>query len=674
MKGKKCLKKEIDSRINIIKFILIFMFLLLIIRIAFLTIVKKSFYTEKLYTMVNTSYSYSTAPRGKIYDRNYNILVDNKEVPTLYYRKRKNISSISEIKYAKILANLIDIDLSKLTEKMKKDYFLILYSSYCNNLITEDEYKMYEERRLSESDIYYLKISRISSVDLDKLNENDNKAAYIYHLMNNGYFYEQKIIKKDGLTDEEIAIIYDNLEQIPDFYIGYSWERYYPYGDTFRTILGNISQISKEDKNYYLAKGYSLNDLVGSSYIEKQYEDYLKGEKGKYKIENNDIVELSKEKRGSDIVLTIDINLQKEVDKILKDEILRAQNDYATKYFNKAFVVIKEPKTGEILAMSGVEAFIYNGEEHVKDVTMMTITSPVTPGSIVKGASILTAYNEGAIKIGEVMKDECIKLYSKPRKCSWMTLGYIDDIKALSLSSNVYQFKAAMKVANIDYKYNIKFEDAKEAFLKYRKIFNELGLGVKTEIDLPIDGIGEIGKKTDADLFLNYVIGQYDTYTTMQLSEYISTIANKGVRVKPHLLKEVYKSDNGDELGSLMYKEEPVVINKISVKDEYINRTIEGFRDVIVNGLGKNYVRGVDNVAGKTGTSESFIDTDKDGVIDTETLSNSFVGFYPYNNPKMSIALVFPNIVDDTYNGNRTWSNMRITRAILSKFNELYSD
>ena len=672
MKRKKSLKKEILNRINILKYLTVLLFMILILRCSYLSIIRKNFYSEKLSKIVNTTYSYSSSPRGKIYDRNYNVIVDNREVPTLYYLKRKNISFNTEIKYANLIAEIVNIDYSKLTERMMKDYYLVKNESLVKSLITNKEKEMYDERKLTNSDIYYLKLSRIKEEDLKSLTESDRKSSYIYYLMNNGYSYEEKVIKKE-LTDLEIAKVYDCLKEIPDFYIKYSWERFYPYGNTFKSILGNISKISKEEKDKYLSLGYSLNDEVGSSYIEKEYENYLHGIKGKYKIVGGDIIEVTKGERGSDIVLTIDIKLQQEIEKILKEEIIRAQKDAATKYFNKAFVVIKEPKTGEILAMSGVEAYMYNDVEHVKDVTVMTITSPVTPGSIVKGASILTGYNEGAIKIGEVMKDECIKIYSKPKKCSWMTLGYIDDIKALSLSSNVYQFKTALKVANIDYKYNMKIDNVDSAFLKYRKMFNSLGLGVDTEIDLPVDSKGEEGKKNDPDLYLNYVIGQYDTYTTMQLSEYISTIANKGTRIRPHLLKEVHKSDNNDDLGTLILEKESEVINKVNVDEKYINRVIDGFHEVVTNGLGKSYMRGISDAAGKTGTSESFYDSDFDGVIDKETLTNSFVGFFPKDNPKMSIALVFPNIVDDTYNGSRTWANMRITRLIVNKFNEMYS-
>lgn len=278
----------------------------------------------------------------------------------------------------------------------------------------------------------------------------------------------------------------------------------------------------------------------------------------------------------------------------------------------------------------------------------------------------MVGYKEGAIDIGEEMIDDCVKLYNIPKKCSWKRLGVVDDIKALSLSSNVFQFKTALKVANINYKYNMKVEDVSLAFEKYREFFKSIGLGSKTGIDLPIDGVGNIGAKNSPDLYLNYVIGQYDTYTTMQLSEYISTIANYGTRVSPHLLLEVKDEDNKTYL-----KYKPVS-SKIDIDSKYINRVRAGFEEVMKTGLGKNFMGSVSNPSGKTGTSETFFDSNNDGVIDTPTVSNAFVGFYPSDIPKMSIAITFPNIMRISGNEDRSYANKTITKKIVEIFDKLY--
>ena len=485
--------------------------------------------------------------------------------------------------------------------------------------------------------------------------------------MNNGYSYEEKIIK-ENLNDIELAKILDNIDNLPGINISYKYERVYPYGSTFKNILGNVSTIPAEEKNNYLSKGYSLNSQVGISYIEKQYEEYLKGISGKYSIENGKVIDLEEGQRGKDIILTIDIELQRELDKLLDEELIKTKGEPNTHFFNSIYVVIKDPKNGDILAMSGRGIRKVNGKYETYDITTGVLTDSFTPGSVVKGASMLVGFKENAIDINNYFKDECIKIYSKPKKCSWTNLGYVNDIDALSLSSNIYQFKTAFKVAGIDYKYNMKINDVKDAFKKYRDFFEVIGLGSKSNIDLPLDGIGNVGKNNSVDLYLNYVIGQYDTYTTMQLSEYISTIANKGERVFPHLLLEVRDNDLKDKI--LSYDSKSI---KLDIEDKYIERVREGFKEVLKSGLGKGFMGEVDSPAGKTGTSESFYDSNGDGKIDSETLTNAFVGYYPSDNPKMSIAIFYPNLVDVNGKTNsRSYANKRITQKIIKLFSNMY--
>lgn len=667
---KKNIKEKINKRIDICQIVIYLSFFIIVISLSNIILFKKDYYMEMLKTMTSNTYEYATVPRGRIYDRNYNILVDNEEVATIYYLKPSKVKASFELNTALKLANILEVDYKKLTERMLKDYYLVDKGD-TNSLITDEEWDKYYDRKLNDNDIYYLKLSRITTDMLDEYTEVEREASYIYYLMNNGYSYEEKVIKKGSLSDLEIASISSNLEELDGIYIKYDWERVYPYGDVFRSILGNISKISKEDKNYYLEKGYSLNDIVGVSYIEKEYEDFLRGTKGTYKIENNETVMLSKGERGNDIVLTIDIKLQQEIEKILTKEIITMKSDANTNLFNHIYVVIQDPRNGEVLAMAGREVVKINGLWNSYDVTPQVLTNPITPGSIVKGASMIVGYNENAIKIGEYQVDECIKLYSKPRKCSWVTLGRINDITAISQSSNVYQFKTAMKVAGLNYYYNANLTDTNGALEKYRKTFNEFGLGVKTGIDLPFDSVGNIGKSDAIDLLLNYTIGQYDTYTTMQISEYISTLATGGTRYRPHLLKEVHAPDNKNELGTLIYQTEKEVMSTVETKKEYIERVQLGFREATTTGLAVRYMGNAYKTAGKTGTSETFADTNGDGVIDTPTITNSFVGYYPYDDPKMSIAIIFPNIVSSD-SSRRTYGNIRTTREIVNKFLELY--
>ena len=673
-KTNKNLVKVINRRLYIINIFTIIIFIIIIYNLFNLTIINNDYYVKNLKYLTSNEIYGNSAPRGRIYDRNHKLIVDNKEIKVIYYRKQNKITPREEIELARNIINYIKIDESKLKEIHLKEFFIIDKEEESNKKITSDEWNKLKNRKLTYNDIDRLKKKRITKEELDKYTKEDKQTAYLYYLMNKGYKYEDKIIKKENITDKEYAYIAEHTKELKGFNVKYDWERYYPYQDTFRSILGNISTISEENKKYYLSKGYSLNDIVGSSYIEKQYESILRGTKEKYKIDsNNNLILKEKGQRGKDIVLTIDIELQKEIDKILERELIETKKEANTRYFNSIFVVIEQPNTGEILAMSGKQIINKNGKYKVYDYTPGVITSSTTPGSVVKAASMLVGYSTKAIKIGEYQYDTCIKLYSMPKKCSWSKLGRLNDLDALAYSSNIYQFKTAMKVAKFKYSINKKFNVSEEAINTYRKIFNDLGLGIKTEIDLPNEGIGNIGKNKSSDLYLNYSIGQYDTYTPMQLSQYITTIASNGNRLKPHLLKEIYQSTNNKGLGILEKKIDKTVLNKLDIDKKYLNRVKKGLRSVMDYGLGKNYMGESPTPSGKTGTSESFYDSDNDGKIDVETLSNAFVGYAPSNNPVMSITTVFPNLVDTTgSSSSRSYANQRITRMISNKFFELY--
>ena len=109
--------------------------------------------------------------------------------------------------------------------------------------------------------------------------------------------------------------------------------------------------------------------------------------------------------------MSIDINLQKDIEEILGQEVLNAKKEPNTKYYDHSFVIIEDPNTGEILAMAGKKAILENGEYKIDDYTPAILTSPMTPGSVVKAASMLVGYNEGAIKIGHSLKKNTILRY-----------------------------------------------------------------------------------------------------------------------------------------------------------------------------------------------------------------------------------------------------------------------
>ncbi|MBR4693404.1 MAG: penicillin-binding protein 2 [Bacilli bacterium] len=674
-KTNKSYELIIRNRFYILLSIIVILFGIVMIKITNVMLFQEDMYKDSLEHLTYTKVTGTSSPRGRIYDRNYNIIVDNKSLKTITYQKPKKATAKDMIEVASRLSPHIYLDYTRVTLRSKKEYFCAKNPETCNSYIKEKEREKVKQRKLTNKDIEELKLERIPEEELHYSDE-ELKLAYLYYLMNKGYTFEEKIIKSD-VSDEEYAYVSEHVESLVGFNTKIDWERSYPYGDTFKTILGKVSTttqgIPAEEKDYYLEKGYSLNDRVGISYIEKEYEEYLKGEKPVYEIVSAHESKLVQEgTRGQDIVLTIDINLQKAVEEIITRYVLATKYEPNTEYYDHSTVVIADPTTGEILAMASKR--LVNGE--IVDYTTSILTSPIMPGSIVKGGSMLVGYNTGAVHIGETMLDECVKVAGVAEKCSSVNdLGVINDITALAKSSNVYQFKIAIRVNGQEYYRGMKMNFNQSAFDTYRNMYHSFGLGVKTGIDLPVESKGYTSTDRAAGNLLDFVMGQYETYTPIQLSQYIGTIANGGARLQPHLLKEIHSSSETEEIGTLESKFETNVLNYISTTPEYMNRVREGFYAVMHSpgGYGVGYMDDWMEAAGKTGTSQSFIDTNNDGVIDTETITSTFIGYAPAYAPKVSFVVTSPDSSHPNSNIDyRSLVTYYLTRDIARKYTELY--
>ena len=678
--GNRYLPDIIERRYIFMIVVIILVFMGIGVRLFQLQVMMNEEYSADLVAATEKIVEGDSAPRGRIYDRNYKLLVDNEAVKTIYYKKQDGITMAKEIELAYRLAEALDIGYSKLSTNMLKTFWYKGNKEAGKAKITEEEWQLNSERKLSSDDIEDLIMERITEEELGVYDEIGREAAYIYYLMNKGYSYAEKVIKNVDVSDSEYAYVSENIDTLMGVNTKLDWQRKYLYGDVFKSIFGTVSSstqgIPAELVDYYLENGYSLNDRVGISYLEYQYENYLKGTKATYRIKDGNNYELVSEgKRGNDIVLTIDIELQKYLEERLIAEVLATKNERHTKYYERSYAVISDPKTGEVLAMAGKQIKQRdNGEYYVIDYTPGVVTTSVTPGSIVKGASTLVGYKYGAIKINQYMTDSCIKIKATPEKCSWKRLGYINDINALAYSSNYYQYMIAIGVGKGNYQYDKALRLDTGAFDKYREMYASFGLGVKTGIDLPVESLGYSGKSTLPGHLLDFSIGQYDTYTPIQISQYINTLANDGVRMQPYLLKEVYEApdDNKEKFGEKVYTSEVVELGRVDVESQYIDRVQEGFKAVVSYGLGTTYMGNYRNIgAGKTGTSQSFIDTDGNGVVDTETITTSFVGYAPYDNPRMSIVVISPDVAEA---GTDTTSaiNKRLSSDLVNKYFELY--
>ncbi len=679
---KKYTQDDITSLVNrrykILIFFIVVLFSVLGLCLFYIQVIKNNHYTVQLKELSQKIIEGDSASRGRIYDRNGKIIVDNKAVKTIYYKKKNGVTTSEEVVMAYKVANILDIDFKKLNDYDLRNFWVINNPRSANKKITDEEWKLLDERKLTLDDIEEYKIKRVTKKELEEYKDIDKEAAYIYYLMNKGYYYALKTIKNENVTDEEYASIAANDEQLSGFGTKLDWERDYPYGSTFRTILGNVSSSSSglpaELKEAYLSVGYSMSDRVGTSYLEYQYESILRGTKTKYTVDDDgNYIVLEEGKRGNDIVLSIDIELQQAVEKIVEQELLYTKkNDPYTKYFDRAFVVISDPNTGEILAMVGKQLKKENGKYKIYDYSAGVINASITPGSSVKAASHMVGYVTGNLKIGEVRNDACIKIAATPIKCSYTMYGNINDVQALSYSSNTYQFQTAIKVGKGNYRYNQPLKLDAKGFDTYRNMFSQFGLGVKTGIDLPNEKLGYKGNSTVSGLLLDFSIGQYDNYTPIQMSQYIGTVATNGNRVKPNLLKRVY-APTKDGLTELIYTNKPVVLNKVNAPQKYFNRIKQGLRMVFSGGTGYGFINNKYKPAGKTGTSESFVDTNNDGKIDTETLSTSLVAYAPYDNPTVTFTIITPNVGTGNINFNQMSKvNNRLSQKISKKYFEIY--
>ena len=491
-------------------------------------------------------------------------------------------------------------------------------------------------------------------------NFNINKDEFLKKV-NNSYKYED-IILKDNLTENEVSLVLNS--DVKGLFIKESFERFYPYKDTLKNVLGSVGFIQKENKNYYLKKGYKLYEKVGISGLEREYEEYLKGTNAKYKVNNdNSLTLISHGKKGSDLYLSIDINLVNEINTIIKEELVKAKKHLNTQYLNDAFVIVGNPKTSEVYSLNGQR---YLNDNTFTDISLNNINSAFTMGSVVKGATISVGYKYNLIEKGKKILDGCVKLKNKTEKCSFKELGYLDDVSALKMSSNYYQFLIAISLLGKKYTPNMDLNASEKEFNIYRDMLSSYGLGIITGIDLPNEKPGLKGNIISDDLLLNLAIGQYDTYTPIELFNYINTLAMKGKRISPSLVNEIKNND------FIIFKNKHEVVDNVQISNDDFNQIHKGFYEVMNNGTGLGFMNKNLLPAGKTGTSESFIDTDSDGKIDTKTLTLTMAGFFPYDDPKISLIVVCPNTSHN--NGKNKdyiyYLTSKISRRITNIFNE----
>ncbi|MDM5374168.1 penicillin-binding protein 2 [Bacillus bombysepticus] len=662
--------KPIPTRLNLLFLGVFLLFSALIIQLGKVQIVDGETYKNEVEKKENATVNLSV-PRGKIFDREGKAVVDNKSLRTITYTKMKGIKSEDMLNTARKLAEIIEMpqeDIDKLTETDKKDFWMQINPKLAQKLVTEKEMDKFRENDISGKELdkktEELKRKRITDKNLQELTAKDLEVLAIKSKMNSGYQMVPQIIKKD-VSEKEYTVISENLANFPGVDASVDWERSYVNDGLFRSVIGNISSadegLPSDRLDYYLVRDYSRNDRVGKSYIEQQYEDVLHGTKKEVRNiadkQGNTIrtETVSKGKSGNNLMLTIDMELQKKVEESI-EKILKSYKGSET-MLDRAFVVMMNPKNGQVLSMAGKKLVEKDGKTEVEDYALGTMTSSYELGSTVKGATVLTGFETKAIKPGTTFHDAPMKFKGTKEKRSWKDFGDLDDLRALQVSSNIYMFNTALKIAGVDYVRNSSLDIKQEYFDKMRYYFRQFGLGVPTGIDLPNETAGQIGRKDNQPGFLlDFSIGQYDTYTPLQLAQYMSTIANGGYRMKPQIVQEIREQTaQKDEIGKVVQSIEPVVLNRVDMKEEYINRVKEGLRRVFQEGDGtgvKKFKNAPYKPAGKTGTAETVYGGESEKGRDENgqrkpCYNLTLAGYAPYDNPEVAFSVVVPWIQDD---------------------------
>lgn len=659
---KANLKSSLSFRMNVLFFSIFILFSMLVFRLGYLQIVKGEDYVRALERTeevpVNTS-----VPRGRLYDRYGRILVDNYPENAITYTKMQTTETDEMLEVAKNLAQLIEQPTNRVTRRDKLDFWILKNKKSAYNKVSKKEMaKIRSVEGIEESEVQkqidQLVRERITEAELSELTNQDLEVLAIYREMLAGYNLSPQIIKSENVTAEEFALVSEHLSDLPGVNTTTDWKR---VKLSPLAILGRTTVPSKgiplDKLNYYLARDYSRNDRVGESYVEAQYEELLQGQKTVVKnITNNkgqvvDTITTHEGQPGKDLLLTLDSELQKETEKIVEEQLLSLKAMGSSYLLDRAFLVMMNPNTGEILSMVGkkIEKDPETGKNVVVDYSYGAFTTAYEVGSTVKGATVLTGYSEGVIKMGETLLDEPIYLAGAEPKSSIFNRGgaiWLDDQTALERSSNVYMFKVAMKIGGLNYTRRMGLRLKEGTFTKLRNSYAQFGLGVKTGVDLPGEVAGVTGPPSEPGKLLDLAIGQFDTYTPLQLAQYISTIANGGYRIQPRILKEIHEpSEDGETLGPMISDTTPTVLNKIRNTEDEINHVKEGLRRVYIGSKGtarSTFYDAKFTAAGKTGTAEVVYYGPLREYFSTMTVNLAHVGFAPYDNPEIAYAVLIP--------------------------------
>ena len=668
---------SIPTRLNLLFAIVILLFLAIIGRLLYMQVLHKDFYENKLASASQTRVTMGSA-RGEIYDATGKPLVQNTVKQVVSFTRSNKMTAADLKDISKKLLTYVTVTSPELTDRQMADYYLADAEVYKKTVEALPKDKRYDSdgNQLSESELYNNATESIASSQLN-YSEDEKKAIYLFSQLNAVENFATGNIQTDPLTDTQVALIASASKELPGISISTSWDRKV-LETSLSSIVGSVSSeksgLPAEEVDAYLKKGYSLNDRVGTSYLEKQYEEVLQGKRTVKEIhldkhgDMESVENIEEGSKGKNIKLTIDLAFQDSVDSLLKSYFNSELANGGARYSEGVYAVALNPKTGAVLAMSGMKHNVETGE--LTTDSLGTVTNVFVPGSVVKAATISSGWENGVLSGNQTLTDQPIVFQGSAPINSWYTPYYgsfpVTAVEALEYSSNAYMVQTALGMMGQTYQPNmtVKTNQLDSAMGKLRATFGEYGLGVSTEIDLPDESTGFIPQKFDLANYLTNAFGQFDNYTPMQLAQYVATIANNGVRLAPHIVEGIYDNNDKGGLGELIQAINTKEINKVNISESDMAILHQGFYQVSHGTspltTGRAFSDGATvSISGKTGTAESYV------AGGQKANNTNAVAYAPTENPQIAVAVVFPHNTNLTKNVGPA-----IARDIINLYNQ----
>lgn len=658
--------EQVNFRFNIVTILAYAIGIVLIVQLFNLQVINGESYREQSNTRLSRV-STIKAARGSILDRSGNELAGVKTENNIEIYKT-NISNDELNEAALNLVNLMNQYQISYT-----DNFPISINSFTFTISGDELSKFKKKFKIEENadaETVFYKVKDKYQIKNDNIEDIRKIIAIRYIITTKGYSATKSITIATNVSDEVVAQISERNSDFPGISIETKAARTYLAGSMAAHVIGYTGKIKEEE--YKANKDdYDIDDIIGKTGIEYVFEKYLKGtdgEKQKEMAVDGTITGEYVSKNaiaGSDVVLTIDSNLQKTTEESLENCINKIKNGGFSQRYDAqgGAAVVMNVNTGEVLATASyptyepqwfVGGISQENWAYLRDDTRhpqlnKAIQSTYAPGSTFKMVTAIAGLETGVITTKEKINDTGIyKKYNSEWKCWYYTSyhrghGYQNVTQALQHSCNYFFYETGdrMGIDNLS-KYALHF-----------------GLGNKTGIELPNEKSGvAASKETYAKIrngatmgpgdTLNASIGQGDNnFTPMQIAKYISSIANGGTVVNPTIIKSVLNSDgtevSKDEIRKYTNEKLGIVDTDdgITISDESIEVAKEGMRMAAseAGGTAYNIFKNFNiEVAGKTGSAEAGKDSNGNDLVNAW-----FVCFAPFDNPEVAVVVMIEN-------------------------------